>query len=249
MATKMLKKYKKYWSACHVIMGIECVLDRRYKMKLIEYYSKAIYGNDYCVELERILQDCYELLHEYQLNTRSDNSHSVSASLDRSDSTPIDIDDQDPLLNYDLFVSRTISNVRIKSELDFYLEENVLPRTPDFDVLSWWKTNGVKFPTLQRVARDILAIPISTVASESAFSTSGRVVGPSRNRLHAKTLEALMCSQSWLSSEVNGMWMRTTILFTKFLIYLFDLIVDFLFVVSCTNATVYDDDEDDDESI
>ncbi|GMY21390.1 zinc finger BED domain-containing protein RICESLEEPER 2-like [Fagus crenata] len=31
------------------------------------------------------------------------------------------------------------------------------------------------YPTLQRLARDILAIPVTTVASESAFSTSGRL--------------------------------------------------------------------------
>ncbi|GJZ47739.1 zinc finger BED domain-containing protein RICESLEEPER 2-like protein [Tanacetum coccineum] len=37
-------------------------------------------------------------------------------------------------------------------------------------------TNGSKYPTLQRIAKDILAIPVSTVASESAFSTSGRLI-------------------------------------------------------------------------
>ena len=70
--------------------------------------------------------------------------------------------------------------------------------------MSWWKTNGFKYPTLQKIARDILAIPISTVASESAFSTSGRLVSPHRSRLHPKTLEALMCAQSWLLNEIRG---------------------------------------------
>lgn len=90
----------------------------------------------------------------------------------------------------------------VKSELEYYLEEEELPRREgeDFDVLAWWKSNGTKYPTLQAIARDVLAIPVSTVASESSFSTSGRVVTPSRNRLHPKTLEALMCSQSWLAA-------------------------------------------------
>ncbi|KAG8366458.1 hypothetical protein BUALT_Bualt17G0082100 [Buddleja alternifolia] len=73
-----------------------------------------------------------------------------------------------------------------------------------FDVLSWWKVNGLKYPTLQAMERDILAIPISTVASESAFSTSGRLISPHRNRLHPSTVEALMCSRSWLWKEANG---------------------------------------------
>ncbi|KAF6148484.1 hypothetical protein GIB67_038839, partial [Kingdonia uniflora] len=47
------------------------------------------------------------------------------------------------------------------------------------------------------------AIPVSTVASESAFSTSGRFVSPHRSRLHPKTLEALMCAQDWLWAEIK----------------------------------------------
>jgi len=41
----------------------------------------------------------------------------------------------------------------------------------------------LKFLTLQKIARDFLEIIISTVASESAFNTSGRVVNPQRSRL------------------------------------------------------------------
>ncbi|KAL0434033.1 UNVERIFIED_CONTAM: Zinc finger BED domain-containing protein RICESLEEPER 3 [Sesamum latifolium] len=84
-----------------------------------------------------------------------------------------------------------------------YLEESLLPRTRDFDILIWWKTNGVKFPTLQKMTRDFLAIPVSTIASESAFSNSGKLINPQRNRLHHTTVEALMCSRRWLWNEVN----------------------------------------------
>ncbi|KAL0307766.1 UNVERIFIED_CONTAM: putative AC transposase [Sesamum angustifolium] len=69
--------------------------------------------------------------------------------------------------------------------------------------MNWWKTNGVKFPTLQKMARDILAIPVSTVASESAFISSGKLINPHRNRLHHTTVEALMCSGRWLWNEAN----------------------------------------------
>ncbi|KAL8556221.1 hypothetical protein ACS0TY_003862 [Phlomoides rotata] len=64
--------------------------------------------------------------------------------------------------------------------------------------------NSLKYPILQLVARDVLAIPISTVASESAFSTSGRFVSPHCSRLHHDTLEALMCSQDWLWAASKG---------------------------------------------
>nr|KAJ0211586.1 hypothetical protein LSAT_V11C400228500 [Lactuca sativa] len=90
------------------------------------------------------------------------------------------------------------------SELDNYLKEKLLPKDMELDLLAWWKTNGIKYPTLQRIAKDILAILVSTVASESAFSTSGRLVSPHRSRLHPKTLEALMCAQSWLLNEIRA---------------------------------------------
>ena len=117
----------------------------------------------------------------------------------------VTIEERDPLSKFDMFVThRTSKTIHVKSELDHYLEESVLPRTPDFDVLSWWKTNGLKYPSLQLMALDILAIPVSTVASESAFSTSGRVITPHRSRLSHDTLEALMCAQNWLRNEIEG---------------------------------------------
>ncbi|KAL0323600.1 UNVERIFIED_CONTAM: putative AC transposase [Sesamum angustifolium] len=52
------------------------------------------------------------------------------------------------------------------------------------------------------MSRDILAIPISTVEFESAFSSSGKLINPHRNRLHHTTVEAL-CSRRWLWNEAN----------------------------------------------
>ncbi|GAU34710.1 hypothetical protein TSUD_29520 [Trifolium subterraneum] len=49
--------------------------------------------------------------------------------------------------------------------------ENLEKKSPGFDLLNWWKVNSTKYPILGQMARDILAIPLSTVASESAFST------------------------------------------------------------------------------
>ena len=53
------------------------------------------------------------------------------------------------------------------------------------------------------MARDLLAIPISTVASESVFSTSGRVLDSYRSSLGDKTIECLVCAQDWLRISLN----------------------------------------------
>ena len=63
---------------------------------------------------------------------------------------------------------------------------------------------GAHYPTLRLIAHDILAILITIVASELAFSTSGRVLSEHCSRLTPKMLEALMCSQSWLRHYLKG---------------------------------------------
>ena len=53
--------------------------------------------------------------------------------------------------------------------------------------------------------KDFNQLPNTNSATqESAFSTSGRLISPHRSRLHPKTLEALMCAQSWLLNEIRG---------------------------------------------
>ena len=78
------------------------------------------------------------------------------------------------------------------------MDENVNPMGENFDILAWWKVNSDKFKVLSQIARDVLAVPVSTVASESAFSTGGRILDPYRSSLRAKIVEAHVCAQNWL---------------------------------------------------
>jgi len=64
-----------------------------------------------------------------------------------------------------------------------------------FDILSWWKTHGVKYHVLAWMARDVLAILATTVAYESAFSLGGRIVDKYRSRLDPQVAEALVCTK------------------------------------------------------
>ncbi|CAK8576914.1 unnamed protein product [Lathyrus sativus] len=97
--------------------------------------------------------------------------------------------------NFAKHVSAKKSVMSSRSEFDGYIEEKMLTDDENFDILGRWKVSGLKYPILQMIARDFLAIPISTVASESSFSTSGRILTPHRSRLRSDTLEALMCVQ------------------------------------------------------
>ncbi|KAJ3696742.1 hypothetical protein LUZ61_000447 [Rhynchospora tenuis] len=54
-----------------------------------------------------------------------------------------------------------------------------------------------------RLTRGILTVPISTVASESTFSTAGKTLSPARSSLNDESLEALICAQDWLRASVT----------------------------------------------
>ncbi|KAF7130578.1 hypothetical protein RHSIM_Rhsim10G0107700 [Rhododendron simsii] len=51
------------------------------------------------------------------------------------------------------------------------------------------------------MADDILTVPVSTVASEAAFSAVGRVIFEKRGSLSPDTIEALICLKDWQLAE------------------------------------------------
>ena len=56
--------------------------------------------------------------------------------------------------------------------LESYLSfvSDVDPMDQDFDALAWWKKYKASFPTLAKVAMQLLAVLASTVAVEQTFS-------------------------------------------------------------------------------
>lgn len=95
----------------------------------------------------------------------------------------------------------SMNEIMTKNEVEEYLLEPLEKRTGTFDILNWWKVNSSKYPILGLIAKDVLAMPVSTVASESAFSTGGRILNNYRSSLTPKTVEALICAQDWFRSS------------------------------------------------
>ncbi|CAH9066873.1 unnamed protein product [Cuscuta europaea] len=93
-----------------------------------------------------------------------------------------------------------------RREFDHYLDEE-RGDEEERDVLTWWKLNSPIFPVVARMARDILAILISTVALESAFSAGGRTLDHFRSSLTPKMVKALICGQDWIRAN----WRKTRI--------------------------------------
>ena len=73
-----------------------------------------------------------------------------------------------------------------------------------FNALSWWKGQVTNFPILSTLARDVLSMQVSIVASESAFSSGGRVVDAFRSKLKPEIIEALVCTKDWKIASEKG---------------------------------------------
>nr|GFA03389.1 hypothetical protein [Tanacetum cinerariifolium] len=78
------------------------------------------------------------------------------------------------------------------------LLESAYFESDNFTVLGWWKKRSPTFLILSLVAHDILAISVSIVASESTFSTEGRVLDSFKTSLTPQIVEALICCQDWI---------------------------------------------------
>ena len=205
MSIKMKEKFNKYWSDVHGLMAVAAVLDPRFKLQLLNALFLKIHGSE-SVAMEAVnkVKDLlYNLVLEYQ-----DSMEDVATTdgAQTRPSAPSQMDDEDWIDTFDDYMSKqpAVTSTYVRTELDLYLEEPLLPRTQELDIIQWWQHAGLKYPTLQKIARDVLAIPVTTVASESAFSTSGRIISPHRSRLAPSMIEALMCMQAWSHNDMLG---------------------------------------------
>jgi hypothetical protein len=205
MSALMKVKFNKYWTYVHGLIKVATILDSRYKLKFMKAFYSTIYGEESSVieiQVSRVRSLLYELMLEYQGSMEGMATTDGVGVENRKDGDRNEGDD----LVFDKFLSEEPQHCStyVRTELDLYLEEPTLPRTQEFDIIHWWQYAGVKYSTLKRIAHDIMAIPVTTVASESVFSTEGRLISPHRSRLAPKIIEGLMCMQAWSRADMLG---------------------------------------------
>ena len=189
MVSKMKEKFDKYWGECHLVMAIASVLDPRFKMKLVEFSFPTLYENseENIKEVKSALYEMYEeflemhdtLVREAATNGTGRGINIVSGS---NEGTSLG----SGLEAYLEFIKNDDLDRPEKSELDMYLEEGVYREQGErgissFSALEWWNVHKLKYRVLSLMARDVLAIPISIVASEATFSAWGRVIDAYRD--------------------------------------------------------------------
>ena len=223
-AEDMLCKFLKYWDGIKNVnrmLIIATIIDPRKKMTYANFCFEQLYGED-SLESKEMGESVLDLLRsmfkEYASRfggdaTRSSQSKktssvSVQETQEQMGRLALVVEDfgYERMDNkYTELVAEKEDETRDKLEayLKAPLENQRLMMGFEFDILAWWKMHQTKFPVLAEMARDLLAMQVSSVASESAFSTSGRILEPYRSCLTHYMIEVLMCSEQWMKADIK----------------------------------------------
>jgi hypothetical protein len=195
MVSKMQKKFDKYWTESYLANCIPVILDPRYKLELIEFRIKQAFGDkagDHLEKVEMVLNSLFEEYYNKMGESFADHS---GREFHVDEVAAVD----NPLADWEAHLK--VKKKQATSELDTYLTGDLHPPKKDFDILEWWEMHSINYPVLSCIARDVLAIQASTVASESSFSAGGRIISDHRTRLKSDTVEGLLCLQDWLNAN------------------------------------------------
>ncbi|XP_075085617.1 zinc finger BED domain-containing protein DAYSLEEPER-like isoform X1 [Nicotiana tabacum] len=179
-----------------ILLFVTVVLDHRYKIRYVKFIFAKSYGSVAGDLRSNKVIDTLSRLYNCYKDSSAENSDEILggqvSTISEGDTGEIWKSQWEKYLQEQ-------DNEGSKTNLERYLIDD-LELAKDFNILSWWKDASKRYPIVSRIARDVLAIHVSTVASESAFSTSGRILDSYRSSLSPKTVEALICTQQWLRS-------------------------------------------------
>ncbi|XLR22526.1 hypothetical protein S83_050426 [Arachis hypogaea] len=209
MACSMKAKYDKYWGPVdkfNPLILVDVVLNSRYKLDYLSWCLEDVYDKEVATSMTSFVKFTLETLYKfYSKEIVDDKVFDDGVSSSRAVLDDKDISQSSARcvaanrVNLWKKQKKKKANADSKSDVEKYLAEDPVDiEYENFDILAWWKLNGSKYRILYPIARDIFGIPVSTVASESCFSTGGRVVDLYRSSLSPKMAEALICTQSWL---------------------------------------------------
>ncbi|KAJ3672791.1 hypothetical protein LUZ60_006165 [Juncus effusus] len=207
VAKEMHEKFDKYWKDCSLVLAIAVVMDPRFKLKLVEFSFSKIYGAEsqrYVKVVSDGIRELYEEYVAHPLQTKQENelgNHHLPGGKTEKEKK------SDELVDFDTYLSEMAETEPARPEIEQYLEEVLVPRHAEFDILNWWKVNSLRYPTLSKMARDVLGIPMfmasGTGGAASVFGVGAgsRVLDEYRSSLRPEMVEALFCAKDWLQYQ------------------------------------------------
>nr|AWA44754.1 putative transposase [Saccharum officinarum] len=163
MVSKMQEKIDKYWMILYFTNCVPVILDPRFKFGFIEFRLKQEFGEHGSVpHLDKLDQTIRRLFNAY--STQMGGSSQVETHGD------------------DMTV---VGKGHSWSDWSEHTSAKRKEENSEYDRLV--ENARIEYPTLAAIARDMLDVTASTVPSESAFSTSGRIINDHRTRLAGST--------------------------------------------------------------
>ena len=168
----------------------------------MNYCLSNLHGENVAKVITNCVQDVLERLYKHYNSTHSSYVSIQSASeKSRMEDVGVDVDDDD---NPDIFITSQFKAFRqgkqpvgcVDEVAKFLMENSEGENDKTFNILAWWKCNTNKYSILSQLARDVLVVPVSTVASKSTFSTGGRILNPFRSSLAPKMVQSFICTQN-----------------------------------------------------
>jgi hypothetical protein len=177
MAMRMIK-FEKYWG-CEVnqkfLLYVANVLDPRLKLKYVKFCFGELYDYGKAQLRTQKVKDNLVSLYEFYLKAEEvvDNNRYKQDVNDVIDDMEVDVN---TLARFKRHLQEDDS-VENKNEVERYLVDGWEdPNNDKLDILGWWKINASKYKIFSKVGQHVLAISISTVASELAFSIGGCIL-------------------------------------------------------------------------
>eukprot|EP00258_Populus_trichocarpa_P022730 XP_024438749.1 zinc finger BED domain-containing protein RICESLEEPER 2-like [Populus trichocarpa] len=208
MAKNMMANYKKYWGdqdTQNFLLYVAVVLDPRFKLKYVRFCFGRLYDVEEAENFTIKVKDTLLRLFEHYMNVDENVEvvHGVGTSINENVNVDLMVVNDDMLDDLASQFKKHLEEeggVQKKNEVERYLGDDCEdPNDFKLDILGWWRCNATKYKILSKVAQHVLVIPVSTVVSEAAFSTGGRILDPFRSSLSPSTVQALVCCQNWLS--------------------------------------------------
>ncbi|KAH9604379.1 hypothetical protein KSS87_001311, partial [Heliosperma pusillum] len=177
------------WEKVKKVLALRVIFDPRYKLEFVKYAFKKLHGQLEGLRKVDELKIHFEGLYE----AYESQAHIFRPSDSRVTTRSINLaDDFAEFAVYDQINAAT-------TEIDVYLDEKKIAVETHLNVLVYWKENSDRFSILSSMTRDILPIPITTVASESLFSMGGGIISKWRSSLSSKSVEAIVTCKHWLT--------------------------------------------------
>ncbi|XP_055340557.1 uncharacterized protein LOC129589732 [Paramacrobiotus metropolitanus] len=102
-------------------------------------------------------------------------------------------EDEPKTIREKLLAQRTGTHPAAIDEVEEYLNTATVH---DLGIMDYWKI-AKKYPRLQKLAMDLLGIPVTSVQSERENSRAKHLITDKRNRLSTSSVQATLCLKSW----------------------------------------------------